>query len=237
MQGDLLVTVLSFLDPRDLGPARAVSRAWRTAAAQALTESFRRHWRLASVAAADGAPRRPGFLERATLHSFATAHKVSRSDTFASLAVRYGVDMPSIKRVNQVISDHSLYSRFVVYVPLVSKEQLSGRRVRVMYCQAAKRDLAVVVEDGGEDPEEPRRPQSAREAERQAEALRVKMSRLLGRSMRVDKETALFYIEEAGGDMKSAMSAAGEDAAWEDKTAGPIRTAPVQRWISGEAGL
>jgi len=48
----------------------------------------------------------------------------------------------------------------------------------------------------------------------------------------------LFYIEDCGGDVKRALSAAHADAAWADTTAGPgIRTAPIQRWISGEAGL
>jgi hypothetical protein len=47
----------------------------------------------------------------------------------------------------------------------------------------------------------------------------------------------LYYIEEAGGDVKAAMSAAEADAAWADATPGPIRTAPVSRWIRGEAGL
>lgn len=31
--------------------------------------------------------------------------------------------------------------------------------------------------------------------------------------------------------------AAAQDVAWEGTTAGPIRTVPVQRWISGELGL
>lgn len=31
--------------------------------------------------------------------------------------------------------------------------------------------------------------------------------------------------------------AAAQDVAWEGTTVGPIRTVPVQRWISGELGL
>jgi hypothetical protein len=44
MEHDLLVAVLSFLAPRELGPAKAVSCAWAAAAAAALPESFTRHW-------------------------------------------------------------------------------------------------------------------------------------------------------------------------------------------------
>jgi len=87
-----------------------------------------------------------------------------------------------------MISDHSLHSRLEVFVPVAGAEQLEGRHVEIRYCCQAKRDVAVLVEgpaaegcaaacQGG--------------AERQAEALRLKMSRLLGRSMRVDDETAV----------------------------------------------
>lgn len=44
MDGDVLVLVLSFLAPSQLAPAKAVSRAWRAAAAAALPAGFRRHW-------------------------------------------------------------------------------------------------------------------------------------------------------------------------------------------------
>jgi hypothetical protein len=33
------------------------------------------------------------------------------------------------------------------------------------------------------------------------------------------------------------LPATAQDLAWEGTTAGPIRTAPVQRWIEGKAGL
>ncbi|KIZ07719.1 F-box protein [Monoraphidium neglectum] len=200
MEHDLLVAVLSFLAPRELGPAKAVSCAWAAAAAAALPESFTRH-------------------------------------CFLSLAVHYGVQPTAIKRINNMISDHSLHSRIFVHVPVAFADDLVGRAVQVRYCQAAKRDVAVLLEDGDACCSSDWEAYCGREAELQAEQLREKMSKLLGRSMRVDKETALFYIDEAGGDLKRAMSSASKDASWEDTTLGPIRTAPLQRWISGDAGL
>jgi hypothetical protein len=44
LKGDVLVLALSWLAPGELGPPKAVSRAWRAAAAAALPASFRRRW-------------------------------------------------------------------------------------------------------------------------------------------------------------------------------------------------
>lgn len=54
-----------------------------------------------------------------------------RSDSFTSLAVRYRVSPTAIKRANGLISDHSLFSRVEVFVPLASPAELAGRRVQV----------------------------------------------------------------------------------------------------------
>lgn len=41
-----------------------------------------------------------------------------------------------------------------------------------------------------------------------------------------------FYYDEAGGDVKAALSAAAADARWEDGTLGPrVRLAPLRRFI------
>ncbi|GBF88813.1 hypothetical protein Rsub_01714 [Raphidocelis subcapitata] len=261
MQGDVLAGVLSRLEPRELGRARCVSQAWLAAAAAALEPAFLRHWGLASVSlpppGAPAPPRRPGFIETAALGSFVRAHAVAgRGDSFSSLAIRYGVTPQAIKRLNNVISDHSICSRVEIFVPVACARQLEGRHAEVRYCPQAKRYVIVLLEalderhggggdgDGGDagggfggGGRQARARAAAREAELQGEQLREKMSRLLGRCLRVDPEAALFYIDAHGGDVKAAMSAAAADAAWEEGTAGPIRTAPVQRWIRGDAGL
>lgn len=45
--------------------------------------------------------------------------------------------------------------------------------------------------------------------------LQRKMCALLSRSLRIDEESAHYYLEEAGGDMKEAMRMAELDASWE----------------------
>jgi hypothetical protein len=44
----------------------------------------------------------------------------------------------------------------------------------------------------------------------QLDALEAKLCQLLGRSLHVDSDTAKFYLDEAGGDIKAAMEAFGE---------------------------
>lgn len=53
----------------------------------------------------------------------------------------------------------------------------------------------------------------------------------------MDRETALFYVDAAGGDVKAAVAEAERDAAWEEASPGPMRTAALRRWIEGEASF
>lgn len=83
MQGDVLVAVLSRLEPRQLGVAACVAKSWRLAAAEALPPAFVRAHCLAGVSRDVGAPRRPGFMETASLGalSFARLHQVRALST------------------------------------------------------------------------------------------------------------------------------------------------------------
>ena len=56
---------------------------------------------------------------------------MSRTDSFQSLAVRYGVTPTAIKRANNMISDHSLFSRLAIFVPVACPEALAGAHVQV----------------------------------------------------------------------------------------------------------
>jgi hypothetical protein len=56
---------------------------------------------------------------------------VARTDSFLSLAVHYGVQPTAIKRINNMISDHSLHSRIFVHVPVAFADDLVGRAVQV----------------------------------------------------------------------------------------------------------
>jgi hypothetical protein len=44
----------------------------------------------------------------------------------------------------------------------------------------------------------------------QVDILQARLCQALGRSLYIDEATAKFYLEDAGGDMKTAMEAFGE---------------------------
>lgn len=56
-------------------------------------------------------------LQTAALCSFVRQHRVQRTDTLQMLAVRHGTDVNTLKRTNNMISDHSMYSRHHLYIP------------------------------------------------------------------------------------------------------------------------
>lgn len=113
--------------------------------------------------------------------------------------------------------------------------QLAGRLVRFVFDGVIKRELAVVL--GGAQPQqqhdasqapqadvqqcshrggggglgrdESLRPRRAPLSSSDVDALQAKLTRALGRSLLVDADTASFYLQDAGGDMKAAMRAFG----------------------------
>jgi hypothetical protein len=56
-------------------------------------------------------------LQTAGLSSFVRQHVVLRTDTLQMLAVRHGIDVPGLKRVNNLMTDHSLHSRTHLFIP------------------------------------------------------------------------------------------------------------------------
>jgi LysM repeat protein len=55
--------------------------------------------------------------QTATPSSFARWHQVQRFDTLQMLAVKYGLDLPTLKRTNNLMTDHSIHSRTHLFVP------------------------------------------------------------------------------------------------------------------------
>uniref|UniRef100_A0A383VBY3 F-box domain-containing protein n=1 Tax=Tetradesmus obliquus TaxID=3088 RepID=A0A383VBY3_TETOB len=247
----VLGMVFELLEPRLLAKARCTCKLWRQVASdlQVRKASFIRHWQLLGV---HGQPRQLQFFETAALASFVRQHVVLRTDTLQMLAVRHGLDVPGLKRVNNLMTEHSLHSRTHLFIPVASREQLQGQLVSFAFCPLSKRQFAVLR--GGLHQQQQQGTGAGAEEEHQLhvhsqgqggagqssfklEALEAKLCQLLGRSLHVDADTAKFYLGEAGGDIKAAMEAFAQDLAWEGTTPGPIRTAPVQRWIEGKAGL
>lgn len=106
--------------------AQVVCRAWRQAAREdaVVRACFARHW---GVAGFTGSPRQPSFLHTATLASFVKRHEVERGDSLQALAVRHGVHPAAIKRQNALMSEHSIFSRHFLYIPVVDRAELAGK--------------------------------------------------------------------------------------------------------------
>lgn len=124
-----------------------------------------------------------------------------QSDNFARLSITYGCDPVTIRAINNVISDSSLQSRLHIFVPVRSVEQLAGRVACVMFDRNSGREHVVALSP---DEAAQEQPCEAAAAPRGMEALR-RMSRCLGKGLRVDDDTAAFYLMEAGGDVRTAL--------------------------------
>eukprot|EP00879_Flechtneria_rotunda_P004941 GHRR01005215.1.p1 GENE.GHRR01005215.1~~GHRR01005215.1.p1 ORF type:complete len:254 (+),score=72.86 GHRR01005215.1:157-918(+) len=241
--GDGLATVLplvlSLAEPNSLAIVRTVSRVFKEVASdpQVRRAAFVHHWGLRGCL---GKPRQPQFLETATLLCFAYQHMVQHADSLQMLAVRYGTDLPMLKRVNNLMTDHSLHSRTHLFIPVANKQDLVGQVVRFCFCPLSARDFAVLQDlPHGQQQLSNADRQQQQQQQRQGpcgikwdqaykvEALQAKLCQMLGRSLYIDDATAKFYLEDANGDMKAAMEAFAQDLAWEGTTAGPIRTVPA----------
>eukprot|EP00198_Chlamydomonas_reinhardtii_P002777 XP_001692113.1 predicted protein [Chlamydomonas reinhardtii] len=195
-----LELVLTCLEPRELAKCRVVCREWHEAATspEVRRSCFMTHWRLGGLV---GEPRNASLLDTATLGHFVSRHEVARGDSPTSLAVRYGVSVTAVKRLNNLISDHSLLSRSAVYIPVPNAACLAGAHVLFEYCRNACRELLVL----------------------EASKLRDKLVALLGRSLHVDEHTARYYLAEAGWCPKKAVAMCEQDLAWESRAPGSSR--------------
>lgn len=63
------------------------------------------------------APPLPTCMQTAAVTSFVRQHQVLRTDTLQMLAVRHGVTVPCLKRVNNLMTDHALHSRTHLFIP------------------------------------------------------------------------------------------------------------------------
>ncbi|KAG2435804.1 hypothetical protein HXX76_007000 [Chlamydomonas incerta] len=194
------------------------------------------HWRLGGLV---GEPRNASLLDTATLGHFVSRHEVARGDSPTSLAVRYGVSVTAIKRLNNLISDHSLHSRTAVYIPVPNAACLAGAHVLFEYCRNACRELLVLVGEGeaaaareaakaaatagGGAAEGEAESEGSSSRVQEASKLRDKLVALLGRSLHVDEHTARYYLSEVGWCPKKAIALCEQDLSWESHAPGSSR--------------
>lgn len=190
---------------------------------QVRSQCFIKFWKLAGLACDN---QTSGFLEAVTLAHFVLKHPVKKGETLPMLAVKYGVDVTTLKRMNNIMTDHSLMSRIVVYIPVVSAEAVKGSYVAWEYCRHSCRRFAVL----SDCPDKA----SLQKFGLTADAFPVstnKLCTLLGKSLRVDDETAKYYMDIADGDIKTAMKYYEQDTAWEQNSSSIRRVGALRGWV------
>lgn len=215
----LLATILE-ADPDCVPDAllvqlRGMGRRLRSAADATLLSRFLSRWQLAGV----GVPPPSPTAYLASLRHFTARQTVAARDTLSALAVRHGTDTGTLRRLNNIISDHTLASRTEIFVPIRSKECVVGCVVDFHSLTAAHGRPVWVVRplEEGDDLEEltkiKQRSQNGAAAATAEPSARLQ--ELMRRALGCDAPTARFYLTAAGGDLRRAMSAYHEDQRWE----------------------
>ncbi|EFN56056.1 hypothetical protein CHLNCDRAFT_52157 [Chlorella variabilis] len=210
-----LLSVLRQLeDDMDVVRLRAVSSRVRKLADIVLEEKFRRRWGVREVAAPP--PASPAFAAtRAS--SFVLCHRLEGKETLAAVAVRHGCDVVALKRINNLLSDHAMYSRSHLFVPVPdAAAAAAGQRVAFLHDENSSRRMVVVCRDGEPLPGQLSGSGSGRQAGRNHDFVVAKLAAMLQRALRIDQPTAAYYVSQANCDIRQAIAKFEEDKRWEN---------------------
>lgn len=172
---------------------------------------FVARYRLAGIAQP---PPSPLDYARVRTDAFALYHPLRGRDSLAAIAVRYGADLPMLRRVNNVMSDHSLACRAALFVPVGHPAATAaGRRAAFVSDAASKRRFVVLLGEGEEPP--PLGGQArGRGAERASAAAIERLAATLERACGISRPEARFYLSSNGNDVRRAIEAATNDQRW-----------------------
>ncbi|KAK9291950.1 hypothetical protein L1049_019902 [Liquidambar formosana] len=206
---DILRVIFEKLPIPDLARASCVCRVWNSVASdgEIQTRAFKAPWKLKELV---GIPSSGSFWRDNGLGKFAISHRIVRGDSVASLAVKYSVQVMDIKRLNNMMSDHGIYSRERLLIPISKPDLLIDGTCYIELDTYAKREVAVLYLEGGPDKKVSRllnRVTSDRGKRWVIDSLK--------RSMHVDDETARYYLSISNGDPRAALSEFSEDLRWE----------------------
>lgn len=98
---------------------QSVSSTFRGLADVLLLEHFLEKWGV--TLDEQGHPPAPTVLPGVTQDSFVWRHTLTRGDTLPRIAIKYRTDVPTLKRRNMILSDHTLATRDCIYVPGMCK--------------------------------------------------------------------------------------------------------------------
>ncbi|PKI51531.1 hypothetical protein CRG98_028091 [Punica granatum] len=115
-----------------------------------------------------------------------------------------------IKRLNNMMSDHGIYSRERLLIPISDPDILVNQTCYIELDQHAKREVAVLYLEG-----QPSIKSALVLKRTTSEQGRRRILDSLKRSMRVDDGTAQYYLSVSEGDPRAALSEFSEDLRWE----------------------
>ncbi|MQL95794.1 hypothetical protein Taro_028466 [Colocasia esculenta] len=209
---DVLRAILELLPPADLARAACVCRIWSEIASEREVQErgFRSPWKVACIL---GDPSSSGFWRHPSLGRFAISHRIVRGDTVVGLAVKYSVQVMDIKRLNNMMSDHGIYSRERLLIPIGNPDILCNSTCYIEMDAYAKREVAVLYLEG-------RSAKVSYLANRTVtERGKRKILDSVRRSLQVDDGTAGYYLSISNGDPRAALSEFSEDLKWEQQRA------------------
>lgn len=115
-----------------------------------------------------------------------------------------------IKRLNNMMSDHGIYSRERLLIPVTKPELLVNSTCYIELDTYAKREVAVLYLEGG-----PVGKVTNLLSRLTTEHCKRRVIESLKRSMHVDDGTAQYYFSMSNGDPRAALTQFSEDVRWE----------------------
>ncbi|KAI9084801.1 hypothetical protein K1719_033207 [Acacia pycnantha] len=175
-------------------------------------------WNEGNDDGAVGNPLSGSFFRYNGLGKFAISHRLVRGDTVTSLAVRYSVQVMDIKRLNNMMSDHGIFSRKRLLIPISNPDILINRTCYIEMDEYSKREVAVIYPE--DVPDDGCRYLSDKMSLDEGNRMsmvggRRRVIDSLRRSMQVDGETAQYYLTISNGDPRAALSEFSADIQWE----------------------
>ncbi|MCL7022407.1 hypothetical protein MKW94_015160 [Papaver nudicaule] len=214
---DILRSIFELLPPSDLARAACVCKLWTLVASdrEIVTGSFKSLWKLKRVV---GNPSSGNFWRDNSIGKFAISHRLLRGDSVTSLAVKYSVQVTDIKRLNNMMSEHGIYSRERLLIPVCKPEILLNGTCYIEIDAHAKREVAVMYLDGGPDPDGNHNCLVGNIPSGSSTRGKRRVLESMKRSMRVDDGTVEYYWSITNGDPRAAFSEFSEDLRWEHQS-------------------
>ena len=125
------------------------------------------------------------------------------------------MQVTDIKRFNNMMSDHGIYSRERLLIPISNPGILLGSTCYIEMDHNAKREVAVFYPEG--------RSSEKTESLANITASERRSRRILEsvrRSLHIDDGTAAYYLSISEGDPRAAMREYSEDLRWEQQHVG-----------------